>query len=54
MQLKKEIRRRGMNMVENKEEEFFKMTLLSYQIKHRENMKIMKLDYKNLYKQATE
>ena len=35
---------------QNKEEEYFKMSLLSYQLFYKNNQKIMTLDYKALYK----
>ena len=39
---------------ENKEEEFFKMTLLSFQLTHKSNRKIMALDAKKLFLQVSE
>mmetsp|Transcript_3882 Transcript_3882/g.6600 ORF Transcript_3882/g.6600 Transcript_3882/m.6600 type:complete len:134 (-) Transcript_3882:37-438(-) len=53
-QLRKQLLQRGANYIENKEEEFFKMSLLSYQINNKQNMKILKLDAKSLYKQVSE
>jgi len=38
--------------VDNKEEEFFRMSLLCHQLQHKKNLKIMKLDSKKLYKQV--
>lgn len=38
--------------IENKEEEFFRMSLLTYQLKYQSNQKIMTLDYRALYKQV--
>ena len=39
--------------VENKEEEFFKMCLLSFQLKHK-SKKVMALDAKKLFKEVSE
>ena len=38
--------------MENKEEEYFRMCLLSYQLIYKDNMKILTLDYRSLYKQV--
>ena len=35
---------------DNKDEEFFRMCLLQYQMQNKDNLKIMSLDYRNLYK----
>ena len=36
--------------IENKEEEYFRMCLLSYQFIYKNNMKVLTLDYRFLYK----
>ena len=51
---KRKLIRQGLNHVENKEEEFFKMNLLSFQLLNKTNMKVMKLDAKQLFKRAQE
>ena len=53
MQMKKKMIRAG-KAIENKEEEYFRMCLLSYQYVYKNNMKILTLDYRSLYKQVTE
>jgi hypothetical protein len=50
--LKRQVMRLKGGVSENKEEEFFRMCLLSFQIKHKDNLKILKLDYKSLYSQV--
>ena len=50
----KQLKLRMKDLAANKEEEFFRMCLLSFQINNKENMKVMKLDYRSLYKQVTD
>ena len=36
----------------DKEEEFFRMMLLTFQMKYRTNQKVLKLDHRTMYKQV--
>ena len=53
MLLKKKMTKFIKSKFDDKEEEYFRMCLLSYQMKYSNNQKIMTLDYKSLYRQVT-
>ena len=52
-QIKKNLIKKGAFKAENKEEEYFRMCLLSFQLNYKHNQKIMTLDHKALYKTAS-
>jgi len=51
--MKKKFLRQGLTKFENKEEEYFRMVLLSFQLTHKENSKVLTLDYRSLFKRVT-
>ena len=52
--LKRKLDKKGVFKVTNKDEEYFRMCLLAYQIQYKHNLKLLSLDYRALYKQAVE
>ena len=49
---KRKLLKKGAFTVENKEEEYFRMCLLTYQLNYKSNQKVLTLNYKALYKEA--
>ena len=52
--IKKRLIKKGAFAADNKEEEYFRMCLLSYQIKYKGIQKILTLDHNALYRQAAQ